>query len=208
MKNVLMKYGLPIFMLIVAVSLFGLRVYRGYTNDAALNDLRAKLVEANTEANHATADSAAVTARVVREASGLDTVRMNRDVATATDFFKKILTWNDESEYRSVRSYIVETLGEDGSKQILDTFFIDIPELIDDSGVVAVEYGSRANMSFDKMTSYVIGIHDNVYDYIASVTVTSVTNSGLLGSGECMFLYSIDENGNITQLRAYVVFEP
>lgn len=207
MKKIFVRFGLPIVLTCVAAIMFIVFFVRGGVYADSLSEMRGRLAEQEQSVSEVRVGSESLKTKAVYKASGLDRVRVRRDDQMVDAFFHKIFTWRGDDQYREARQYIIDTIGEEKASQILNSFFLELPELTDEDGNIVVEFGDHANMAYDSMDSYVLGVHDGVYDYVTVAYVTSVTNTNLLGRGECVFFYSVDDDENFVSIKGYVTFD-
>lgn len=147
------------------------------------------------------------------EVSGLDTARVQSDDKVAKDFLEKVLTWSSYQEYQDVRDYIAQEYELNDSSTLLQTFFPEIEVVTDPDGneyniIDAMrQSGEPLNLEFVGMDSHVTNISGTDYSYFTEVTVSSTANNGGMATGRCIFLYTVSEDGELSNLHAYTVAE-
>lgn len=150
---------------------------------------------------------------IMKEVTGVDTSRMTQDNKAADDFFRTIFDWKGGNQYMEARQYCMEKgIAEDS--QFLTEFFSpinltnDYDPLSDDRKVpLSMYYGST---DYRKL----IGVQDDVYSYMAMLSVTTngtyKTADGkekkVEGTGHVMMSYSVDAEGNISNIDGYTVY--
>lgn len=144
---------------------------------------------------------------VVSESMGLDASRTMNDDKLAAEFIKKCLTWSTYDEYTSIRNSIIEDYGVKEDSNFLTVF---MPEIINATSPDGTEYNYidtlGYNLSYEKMESYVTNISDDKkYSYFTFVTVSSQSKEGYEGTTTAAFMYTIDVDGNITDIDASAV---
>lgn len=182
------------------------------TNRQQISDITSQIQDVQTKIDQASATRTSIEKEVKVEASGLDTARVQTDDKVAKDFFEKILTWSTYEEYEGVRNRLIQEY-DLGESTLLSTFFPEI-EIVKDSD--GNEYnlmdamqasGEPLNLEFVDMTSHVTKIAGSDYSYFTEVTVSSTAQNGGMATGECVFVYTVDENGTLSNLQAYTVAE-
>lgn len=140
------------------------------------------------------------TENIVESATGLDQSRVSRDDKIAEEFISDIMTWSDGETYDKNREKLMELVGEDN--EIFESF---MPENVKYQDLNYIDTHS-ANSKYEGMESYVTDIDGDKYSYIALVT-WSTTMANVEGEAQCLFQYTIDGEGNITDLNAFTLSE-
>lgn len=143
--------------------------------------------------------------------SGLDTNRVRTDDGIVDAFFKKIFTWSSADEYNAVRDELLQSDMLAADNSLLTILFPELQEGQDASGdssnIIDDGVYGQLNMTYDSMTSHVIGIDGTTYSYFTEITVLSQVAGGTANSGEIVVTYSVDKDGQILDLSAYTVAE-
>lgn len=149
------------------------------------------------------------------QVTGLDTARVDGDDKIAEDFLKKILSWNSYEEYEAMRTEVMTEYdlrdSAFSSNGFLDVFFPKVEVKVDADGneYNPIDYGfgdaGELNMQYKGLSSHVINISGDNYTYLTEVTISSSAANGGTGTGTCVFLYTVDKDGALSNLDAYTV---
>ena len=143
--------------------------------------------------------------------SGLDMNRVRTDDGIVDAFFKKIFTWSSADEYNAVRDELLQSDMLDTNNSLLTTVFPELKKEQDvdggSSNIIDDSIYGQLNMTYDSMTSHVIGIDDTTYFYFTEVTVLSQVDDGISNAGEIVVTYSVNKDGQSSDLNAYTVAE-
>lgn len=148
----------------------------------------------------------------VKATTGLDMSRVAKDDEVAGNFFKSVLTWNDETDgngkvtktagqvYDDMRADFIKTYGENNS--FATTF---LPENRHVAGQNYID-AFHVNSSYEDMESYVKNISsDGTYSYLAFVNWSTHDDTGNEAISECVFSYQVDTDGNFLNPEAWVL---
>lgn len=197
-------------LLLISIIVF-LSIKGGYKQEES--DIMREIQAVQTKIDQSGEQKKAVEKEVKMEVSGLDTSRVQTDDKAAKDFFEDILSWSSYEEYQAVRERITNEYDLDDSSTLLVNFFPEIEVVTDLDGneyniIDAMrQSGEPLNLSFVDMSSYVINISGTDYSYFTEVTVSSTANNGGMATGRCIFLYTVSEDGQLSNLHAYTVAE-
>lgn len=153
----------------------------------------------NTKITLAKANAAGHEQSVIQSVTGIDVERKYADDAVALAFAKKVMTWGNYDEYVQMRKDIMAEYNISGSSMFMINFLPSRPQ----------GYTPDVNVSshFDTIDTvcYSINEETGIYSYMAEVRC--VTSGELGGSATVLsiFMYSIDADGNISNLTAYNV---
>lgn len=142
--------------------------------------------------------------------TGIDMNRVRTDDGVAEAFLKKIFTWSSAEEYNNIRDDLVNSTFVQ-NENFLSTLFpeLKIEQDVEDNDTNIIDdniYG-QLNMKYDSMTSHVTEINGTTYSYFTEVIVTSEVSDGTSRIGNIVVTYSVDKDGNILNLNAYIVAE-
>lgn len=145
--------------------------------------------------------------KIVVKSTGLDANRTMNDNKIAIEFIKKCLTWSSYEEYNEIRNSLITDYKLDTSSNFLTVF---MPEVVNATSPDGTNYNRidifGYNLSYEKMDSYVTDIsNDGKYSYFSFVTVSSRDKNGKEGTTMAAFIYTIDVDGNITNIDASAV---
>lgn len=165
--------------------------------ESTIADLQNQITvkQASKEANHNV---------VVTQSTGLDASRVAEDDSVAAEFIKKCLTWSSYEEYNNIRNSLISDYKLKPDSNFLTVF---MPEVVNTTSPDGTNYNRidvfGYNLSYDGMTSYVTDISDDgKYSYFSFVTVSSKSKTKYEGTTTAAFMYTIDKDGNITNIDA------
>lgn len=145
---------------------------------------------------------------IVSSSTGLDAARKVQDDKIASSFMDKCLTWSTYKEYTDIRNSLIKDYHLSKDSNFLKVF---MPEVVNTKSDDGTDYNRidvfGYNLSYDEMESYVTNISEDgdKYSYFTFVTVTSQSRNNYEGSAVGAFIYTIDGDGNITDIDASVI---
>ena len=187
----LLPFGVLIGLLLV-VLLVGQMISRNHSRNLAAMDAQIQDVQMQMESIRV--DQAQQEADVNRAVNGLDTARVERDQNLIQDFLKDVCTWEDVATYQTKLEALKKQYPEDDNAMFY-VFFAD-----------PTSEESAANMTYlENASVYVMNIADNNYTYFTEVTVSSTTEADQTGTGTFAFECTVDGEGTLSGLSAYVI---
>ena len=142
--------------------------------------------------------------------TGIDMNRVRTDDGVAEAFLKKIFTWSSAEEYNNIRDDLANSTFVQ-NENFLSTLFPELKIEQDvegnDTNIIDDNIYGQLNMKYDSMTSHVTEINGTTYSYFTEVIVTSEVSDGTSRIGNIVVTYSVDKDGNILNLNAYIVAE-
>lgn len=212
-KNVKMKdFKVLIICVIVAVCvLLGNMIVNNvvYSRNLSEKSNQIQSLTAQIEKNRVLANQSLNDTKA--KVSGLDMNRVRTDDGIAETFFTKIFTWSSAAEYNVIRDNLLQSDMLDTNNSLLTTVFPELKKEQDvdggSSNIIDDSIYGQLNMTYDSMTSHVIGIDDTTYFYFTEVTVLSQVDDGISNAGEIVVTYSVNKDGQISDLNAYTVAE-
>lgn len=138
--------------------------------------------------------------------SGIDASRIERDGGIAEGIMKTALGWKDYDSYIDARETLKSRYGLSEDDRFLSVFLPHVSESEPTSS------GKRYNwidvndyrVYYDGMEQHFLGTDGNAYGYLAEVRWSSVASNGGESRQESVFLYSIDADGDIVSMDAYI----
>ena len=138
--------------------------------------------------------------------SGIDASRIERDGGIAEGIMKTALGWKDYDSYIDARETLKSRYGLSEDDRFLSVFLPYVSESEPTSS------GKRYNwidvndyrVYYDGMEQHFLGTDGNAYGYLAEVKWSSVASNGGELRQESVFLYSIDADGGIVSMDAYI----
>lgn len=169
----------------------------------SIDEQESKISDLQNQITIKQASKEAVHTAVVTDSTGLDASRVAHDDNIAATFLKKCLTWSSYDEYMDVRKSLMDDYGLKPDSNFLKVF---MPEVVNTTSPDGTNYNRidvfGLNLSYDAMTSYVTDISDDKYSYFSFVTVSSQSKTKYEGTTTAAFIYTIDKDGNITNIDA------
>lgn len=148
---------------------------------------------------------------VKKTATGLNTERVTKDDAIAKKFLESCMEWSSYEEYNAIRENLKTEYKLADDSSFLKSFMpeVELIESADGTTYNIIDDGSFSmpdglNVHYAGMKSYVTNITNDVYSYLAEVTLTTEVVSGSTTS-QCVFLYQIDGDGVISGIEGYVL---
>lgn len=120
--------------------------------------------------------------------------RTLRDNQLASEFAKKLLTYQSYEEYQQIRTWLKETYHVAADDNLLTSFFPELPK----------ETVEASNMKFEGATSYQIKTDGDQRSYFALCRVSNKID-GNSGSGHVGLFYTIDGDGTMHTISAYTL---
>lgn len=145
---------------------------------------------------------------VVSSVTGVDTKKVDSDNQKARTFFKDLLTWNNLEEYNARRQLLLETYGMNEDDVFLKSFMPNVDTVTDaDGNEYLRESVNVVQVAFTELSSRVVAMDDDAYTYFTevSLTVEDVKKPGSTGTALCIFQYTMDGEGNLSNLSGYTV---
>ncbi len=140
--------------------------------------------------------------------NGLDKERWQEDDVVITEWIYPAFNWDNADEYNTNRALYVERLGG------MNDFVIEVmppydPEYAAQTTENAtVDDGTGVNMHVTNFKSYVDSINDDVYSYVAVVTVTSTNKKGQTTTSDIILTYAINGKGEVRDFHAATPYNP
>lgn len=132
---------------------------------------------------------------VIQAATGMDAARKTKDDDIAYQFLFRVLNWDGISDFNSKRSAIMEEYNISQNSRFAQCFFSPMPYTPETSEL----YNCRLS-SVDTMVS---GISGTDYSYFSEVEAVAGGPDGVTSKLHLIFMYTIDADGNISNLDAY-----
>ena len=175
------------------------------TQTDALSHLRARESELINQIDVKIATKQTASDGVVQEVSGLNSDRVAKDDAVVKDVLSLLCTWSNSSDYIKARYELVNTHGISEDSAILTDFMPEITKVpLSDGNKYEMDI-TGANSTYVGLDSYVAGIKGDVYSYATRVTIESSDGGGHSKQGKFLATYSVDYDGDITDLNAFTL---
>lgn len=164
--------------------------------DSQIASVKSRISVLETTANDEAASAVYI-------ASGIDSARQAIDDAVVEEFLQIVFEWDSLATYNEARELVMSTYGlsED------DTFMTVFMPYVASAEINGVEINdidtNGLNMSYSEIESYVTNISGDYYTYFTLVTVESSDSNGATADGTSVFIYTVDANGNLSNLSAY-----
>lgn len=200
-------------LIMIAISAVIFLIATGYL-DSAYNKkarLQSEIAELKNQIEHVSSQNDNQSVVIIENELGLDLERKNKDDRTMVEWISPAFTFDNSNEYNANREIFVERLGQDDQfvKEIMPPYIDGITagaEYDKDGNLISSE-GAKFNMEIasNGFESYVVSVDDKtgVYQYLATLKVTSHNKNGYSGTGKTVVLtYSVDKDGNISDFHA------
>lgn len=133
--------------------------------------------------------------QVIQQATGMSAERKSKDDKIAYDFMFDVLTWNGASEFNSKRTEIMEKYKLGANDRFMNVFLAPMPYTADTADMY--------NCQLSSMSSLVSGISGTDYSYFSEVEAIARGPNGVTSTLHLIFMYTIDADGNISNLDAF-----
>lgn len=143
--------------------------------------------------------------KAVQLASGLDSARVAQDDEAARALLEQAFNWDSKETYDAARNSIKEMYGLSDDSSFLSVFMPEMGNInVGDREINEID-ARGLNISFSGMQSNVTAINGDLYTYFTIVTVTSSDSTGATADGESAFVYTVNGNGELSDLAAYAL---
>lgn len=144
--------------------------------------------------------------QIVQSTTGLNKERVTKDDEIADAFLTQIMTWSSYEEYSAIRQTLLNEYQMSENDNFMKVFMPDVVTKTSPDGTVYNRIDVMGlNVTYEGMKSYVTGIKADVYTYFAFVDWSSSDKNGNEASTTCIFMYSIDSDGNVFDLDASTI---
>lgn len=165
-----------------------------------------KLEKALTDVNKMSARKEMNRKAVAKDAYGLDLDRKATDDKIFQKFISSATTWKSGKDYVAARKELMRKYKLTEESSFMNVFMPKKGVYREDDDGKLYFTGDFANSKFVSLSSSVIGISPNEYNYFAIVTTS--TNLKGVGShsseGKSVVTYTVDKDGNISNIEAVV----
>lgn len=141
---------------------------------------------------------------ILDKVTGLDLTRQKHDDELAEKIMSDIFTWDNYETYNDTREKMLDTYKMD--ERVVNRLMPKVPEVIVGEGRTINEIdANKANMSFEKLKSYVVKISGTDYSYITEVSVESSDRADNTATGKILMTYNVSINGQVTNLNGFTL---
>ena len=202
------KRFIPIFLAFVFFLIsFGMYSFSSSSREGSLNKQANEITELKNRLNIKEKAVLAEKERVLKNVTGLDRNRVEKDKKVIERFFKKTFSWSSYKDYEKMRFYLMYEY-----KLTKDYVFMKVfdPEVIN-TKMDGKDYNridvNGYNMSFDSVTPYVTKIAEDKYSYFSIVRLSTKSKDGGEALSNVIARYTIDSTGNISDLHGDIISE-
>ena len=128
-----------------------------------------------------------------------DGARQRRDLIKLDEFYREIFTYSDGKSYDKIRETLVGYVGEDNA--VVKSFFLE-NKWNEDRTKSTVDM-LKSNMNYQKSTSYLTEMKDDVYKYMSVVSYSAVDFMQTSAEGKMLAFVSLDKDGKPVELDIY-----
>lgn len=202
------KRFIPIFVAFVFFAIsFGMYSVSSSSREESLNKQANEITELKNRLNIKEKAVLAEKERVLKNVTGLDRDRVEKDKKVIERFFKKTFSWSSYKDYEKMRFALMSEY-----KLTKDSDFMKVfaPEVIN-TKMDGKDYNridvNGYNMSFDSVTPYVTKIAEDKYSYFSIVRLSTKSKDGGEALSNVIARYTIDSTGNISDLHGDIISE-
>lgn len=136
-------------------------------------------------------------------ASGLDASRVAKDDASAKKLIEAVCTWDSKESYDAMRKDVISKYKLADDSSFVKVFIPEVKNVnVGDKSINEID-ANGLNMEFVSMDSNVTNISGDKYTYLTTVTIQSSDSAGANAEGVSAFIYTVDADGNLSELSAY-----
>lgn len=137
----------------------------------------------------------------------VDTSRIERDFQMAEGVMKTVFGWKDYESYMQAREDLKTRYGLSEDDRFLSVF---LPSVSESEPVLSGErYNwidvNGYNVYYDGMVQYFLGEAKGEYRYLSEIDWSTVAKNGGEARQTSVFIYSVDKDGHIGSMDAYVI---
>ena len=138
---------------------------------------------------------------------GLDKQRWQEDDIVINEWIYPAFNFDNADEYNANRDIFIDRLGmnDDFVIEVMPPY--DSKYALQSSEDMMVDDGTGINMHVTNFVSYVDAINDDVYSYVAVVTVSSTNKKGKTMTSDIILTYSIDGSGSVQDFHAATTYD-
>lgn len=209
-KELLKAFAPVIVCVVISVSIFVcLAVMSGFHKErlAAMDD---EISAMQRKVNAAEAEAQLGDKDLTKAVTGIDLDRVAKDDQKAESFLKKTFSWDDLDSYHAKREELMEEYGLSEDSPFMTAFMPNIGTVKDrDGNEYQRENVNIVKTEYEDMSSRVVAVSGDRYTYFTEVTlkVEDESRPGSEGSALCVFGYSVDGDGNLSDLSGYTVVD-
>lgn len=137
----------------------------------------------------------------------IDASRITRDAGIAEGVMKLALGWRDYDSYIEARESLKSRYGLSEDDRFLSVFLPYVSESEPTSSGKRYNWidVNGYNVYYDGMSQYFLGESGGEYRYLSEVKWSTVATNGGEARRTSVFTYSVDEEGHIGSMDAYVI---
>lgn len=193
--------GLVLVLTIGAVSTINL------SQSNALLAQQNEKIELQNKIDQLSVENNTVITKVKAQANGIDADRVEKDDKVAKELLEKVFTWKSYKEYNDVRNELMKTYQLSADSSFMSVF---MPEIFNEN-LNGKDYNridmNGYNISFNKMTTYVVSVNEGtkVYEYFVIVDVTSTSENEGKSDYSLALQYRMTDNQQIMDLTGHIL---
>ena len=200
------KKYIPIIVSVIFFAImFGVFSINNSSRESNLNDQNVEITELKNKLNIREKAVLTEKERVLKNVTGLDKKRVEKDRKVIERFFKKTFSWTSYKDYEKMRFSLMTEY-----KLTKDSDFMKVfaPEVIN-TKMDGKDYNridvNGYNITFDSVTPYVTKIAEDKYSYFSIVRLSTKSKDGGEALSNVIARYTIDSTGNITDLHGDII---
>lgn len=203
LKDFMKKWGL---LVVCGLLLCGSGITASFiqsNRDDQLMTQLAKISELSNKKETLMAAYDAASDEETKVASGLDASRVAKDDASAKKLIEAVCTWDSKESYDAMRKDVISKYKLADDSSFVKVFIPEVKNVnVGDKSINEID-ANGLNMEFVSMDSNVTNISGDKYTYLTTVTIQSSDSAGANAEGVSAFIYTVDADGNLSELSAY-----
>ena len=172
-----------------------------------LTKQQSQKVELQNKIDQLSVENKTLITKVKAQANGIDEERVKKDDTKARELLNKVFTWKSYKEYNDIRDSLVKDYQLAKDSSFMTTFMPEIyNEVLDGKEYNRIDVGGY-NITFNKMTSYVVSVNEQtkVYEYFTIVDVTSKSQNDGSSDYSLALQYRMTDDQQIMDLKGYTL---
>lgn len=197
--------------LLIVFVIFGII---GLVNHQIVSRNESLLAKQNTEINgvknEIDVQKAANNKKVAKAAetvTGIDDSKKRQNDKLMANVFQKTFTWSSGQAYRKARENAIKEFKLPKNGQFMKDFMPPLSQYdvsVHSSGENDIDK-DHINLKYQDMTSYVTDVQGTNYKYFTVIQAQSHDLKGAVAEGDAVATYTIDNKGQIKDLKCYSV---
>lgn len=206
MNKVMKKWVIVGSLIAISASAFA---WSEFILPKSLNEQRTEYTNLENRKSVLEAKGSLVQTKVVKKQTGVDMERMENDIKAGKKLLQRVLTWNTGKGYNEMRRLVMREYGLKEGDPFVLTY---LPVIEDNVSADGKHYNyideAKLNVKYESAEIVLNEVKGNKNEYFAFVMFSSKTKTGEKGYAKSVFLFTVDQAGNLSNLRAYPMYVP